>query len=476
MNLSTRSMSLLVAVALNLLGFLSPLPAEPVTIRVFHSTDCPHCVEALAFLRDLRDACPDIEIVTHEVHQEREYWLRFTEEHQLPRGVYPLSVIGKRGFVGFLEGEGPLEQDPSGKGYLGYSSQILAAVESAGSQCDLGAFVASREEGGPGTQNEAEIDGDSKSPVRPFLILLAIPLYASTFFVLRRRSAANQVQVWWTAGLLTVTLVSVGVLLWRLPPAHIRGYAEALPFFWFVAIIALADGFNPCAFTVLVILLSLLTHLRRRDAMIILATTFVATSAVMYALFILAFTALGGVALAALGSVIIRVLGVLVLVAGGINLWESLSRSSPVSLSLSDRQKSSLSRRGGHLVQRLQAALDKPNGTRRGAFLAGMGGTVVLASAANLAELGCTAVLPMVYIARLYGRYGLVIAAPHVVWTGLYAAVYVLPLAVVAVGSTILLHRGRMSAAAGRGLKGCAGLLMVVFGLSMVLRPEWIGL
>lgn len=452
-----------------------PLSGDPVTVKVFYSNDCPFCVHALKFLREIESFCPEVEIRTHNVYLEKEYWQQYTREHGLPEGVYPLVIVGGNGFVGFLRGEGPLERHPRGKAFLGYSSQIARAIQEEGVPCDLTAFSAPGDiDVSPETPDGAaghleDSNGDTQSPARNAWVLLVIPLYAGSYLPLRKKLRDNNRRTWWIGGLTILSLGVLGYTIWSLPEAAIRGFADSLPFPGFVAIVAFADGFNPCAFTVLVILLSLLTHLRRREAMVLLAGTFVITSAVMYALFILAFALVGGWFLASFGTVVLQVLGALVVAAGTINLAEGLGLPVPASLSLSPDRKTALSKRAGRIV----AGVRKSNG---GALGAGIAGTVVLASTANLAELGCTAVLPLVFIARLFGRFGPEIGAPHLWWTAVYAGIYVVPLAAVAGGSVFLLRRGRLSAKTGGVLKVVGGVFMLAFGLGMLLRPEWLGI
>jgi glutaredoxin len=452
------------------------LPGDPVTVKVFHSLDCPYCVLALEFLRELESVCPEVEIQTHDVYLEREYWQQYTREHGLPEGVYPLMVVAGEGFVGFLRGEGPLERHPTGKAYLGYSTQIARAIQEEGVTCDLTAFVDPPEDTSPpetadsaGNRRVGGPNSEAQSPGRSFWLLLAIPLYAASYLPLGKTLREERRRTWWIGGLMVVSLGVFGYTVWSLPEAAIRGFADSLPFPGFVAIVAFADGFNPCAFTVLVILLSLLTHLRRREAMMVLAGTFVATSAVMYGVFILAFAVVGGWFLATFGSVVLRLLGALVVAAGTINLAEGLGLPVPASLSLSPDRKTALSRRAGRIVTRVQKSGGK-------ALWGGIAGTVFLASAANLAELGCTAVLPLVFIARLFGRFGPEIGAPHIWWTAVYAGIYVVPLGAVAGGSVLLLRRGRLGASTGRALKIAGGVFMLAFGLGMLLRPEWLGI
>ncbi len=459
------------AVLLSVITVAPPtLPGDPVTVKVFYSRDCPYCIDALEFLREMVSVCPEVEIQTHDVYLEKEFWQQYTREHGLPEGLYPLAVIGGEGFVGFLRGEGPLELDPTGKAYLGYSSQIARAIQEEGVTCDLTAFVEPPET--PESADDGSLEdpnSEAQSPGRSFWLLLVIPLYAASYLPLGKTLREERRRTWWIGGLMVVSLGVLGYTVWSLPEAAIRGFADSLPFPGFVAIVAFADGFNPCAFTVLVILLSLLTHLRRREAMMVLAGTFVATSAVMYGVFILAFAVVGGWFLATFGSVVLQLLGALVVAAGTINLAEGLGLPVPASLSLSPDRKTALSRRAGRIVTRVQKSGGK-------ALWGGIAGTVFLASAANLAELGCTAILPLVFLARLFGRFGPEIGAPHIWWTAVYAGIYVVPLGAVAGGSVLLLRRGRLGASTGRALKIAGGVFMLAFGLGMLLRPEWLGI
>ena len=164
--------------------------ADPVTVRVFHSPDCPYCVEALAFLERLQESCPDIEIVSHNVYQEQRFWQQYTRERNLPGGVYPLIVVGPRAFVGFLQGDGPLEADPTGTAYLGYSAQIARALREYGAECDLTSIVAPGEENAGSAESMGalgEAPVRAELPVHAAWLLLVIPIYAASYIPLRKR-------------------------------------------------------------------------------------------------------------------------------------------------------------------------------------------------------------------------------------------------------------------------------------------------
>ncbi len=385
----------------------------PAHVRVFISKNCPYCHEVLDFLNSLQPHCSNFLVQTHEIHDEKEFWKEYTRERDLPAGIYPLTVVGEKCFVGYLEGVGPLEPDPTGKAYLGYGNQILKAIKAEGVECDFDTAPITQEKQDENILTEIE-----------------------------RRSADTS-------------------------------------FWYFTSLVALADGFNPCAFTVLLILLSLLMHLRNRSLMFLIAATFVFTSAIMYAFFIFGFLWVGGWLLSSYGYIVLRVLGFLVVTAGTMSVLEGIGKPLPISFSLTSDQKAGLSRRAGRIIHRL-----KPNtisgsnniaSKRMFAVAGGIGGTVVLAVAANITELGCTAVLPMVFVSRLVGRYGSEIGIVHLLWIGYYAGIYIFPLAGIGVGSVIFLKRGRMGPTAGRILKLVGGTVMLAFGLVMLFRPDIMG-
>ncbi|MEM1167751.1 MAG: hypothetical protein AAGJ08_01320 [Cyanobacteria bacterium P01_H01_bin.35] len=111
-------------------------------------------------------------------------------------------------------------------------------------------------------------------------------------------------------------LISLFFFITFTPDAIIKQFAQGLPFPLFVSTIGLADGFNPCVFTVLIILLSLLSYTKSRIDMTLIGSTFVATSGVMYFLFIMIMILVGSVFLEKYGTIFMLVLEVIITLAG----------------------------------------------------------------------------------------------------------------------------------------------------------------
>jgi glutaredoxin len=154
----------------------------------------------------------------------------------------------------------------------------------------------------------------------------------------------------------------------------------SLPALTFV--IALVDGFNPCAMWVLLFLISLLLGMQDRKKMWILGTAFIITSAFVYFLFLSAWLNL----FLFLGFVVwVRILiGSVSLAVGGYQVRDFfVNKSGGCKVT------------GGEKRKRIFDWLKEI--TQKKEFLIALGGIVLLAFAANLVELVCSAGLPAIF-------------------------------------------------------------------------------
>lgn len=236
-------------------------------------------------------------------------------------------------------------------------------------------------------------------------------------------------------------------LFGRVDPASL-----SLPLFTLT--IAALDAFNPCAFFVLLFLLSLLAHQKNRRRMLLIGGIFVATSGLMYFAFMAAWLnvfqllgTLGWITLAA---------GLLAIVVGLINIKDFFAGARGPSLSIPESAKPGIYRRARAVLQSESS----------GAML---GATVLLAVAANFYELLCTAGFPMVYT-RL-----LTLAEPSTAaryaWLALYNLIYVLPLLLIVLVFVGTLSAHKLSEREGRLLKLLSGTMMLELGLLLAFAP-----
>jgi hypothetical protein len=220
-------------------------------------------------------------------------------------------------------------------------------------------------------------------------------------------------------------------------------------------VLAGLDAFNPCAFFVLLFLLSLMVHVRSRARMALVGGVFVLFSGLLYFVFMAAwlnlFLVVGYLPLVTIGA------GLVALLVAAINIKDFVWPRKGISLSIPERAKPGLYRRTRDLV----------NAANLPAMLAG---TVVLALAANAYELLCTAGFPLVFT-RILTLADLATPA-YYGYLALYNLVYVLPLLAIVVVFVATLGARKLQDEEGRMLKLLSGLMMLGLGLVLLLAPE----
>ncbi len=215
------------------------------------------------------------------------------------------------------------------------------------------------------------------------------------------------------------------------------------------------DAFNPCAFFVLLFLLSLLAHAHSRRRMLLVGGVFVVFSGLLYFLFMAAwlhfFLVLEGLrAVTLIAGLVAGALAV-------INIKDFFLAGQGPSLEIPEGRKPGLFAR----MRGLLAADSLP------AMLAG---TVVLALAANTYELLCSTGFPLVYTRAL--TLNELSTAGYYLYLAFYNLVYVLPLLVIVVVFTFTLGSRKLSAGEGRVLKLLSGLMMLGLGAVLIAAPE----
>lgn len=422
---------------------------EPVEIYFFYSKSCPHCHEQIPLMQALEENNPEIKILAYEIHDSNKIWDSFLKKYNIKYRGFPRTFIGDISFVGYSSSAVALEYSDVVQGYHGNRVQIVKAIEKRiGHKVSLGDFLEKHKE--------------KNVSLTSFWPLLLPPLYLMSFIFMRRYFSEENKKRLWQAGFAATFIISFFLFLAQLPGATVQAYAQSLPYPLFVGAIALADGFNPCAFTVLIILLSLLTYTKSRRDMALLGGTFIVTSAVMYFIFIMVLVLIGGFFLEQYGQIIMLLLGAGIAAAGILNVKDFFFFDKGVSLSLSEKQKLQFSQKASGIVKDL--------GKKGGKLYLAIGGTIMLGIVVNLVELGCTAILPVVYLTTLVSRYDSYTA--YSIWTAFYCLIYILPLLAILANFIYFFKSVRLSEQQGRLLKLTSGAFMVFFGLLMIFKPE----
>jgi thiol-disulfide isomerase/thioredoxin len=231
--------------------------------------------------------------------------------------------------------------------------------------------------------------------------------------------------------------------------------AETVSLPVFTIAVAGLDAFNPCAFFVLLFLLSLLVHARSRWRMALVGGVFVVISGVMYFAFMAAwlnvFLVTGQLRWVTMAA------GLIALTIAIFNVKDFFFPDTTGSLSIPESAKPGLFAR----MRRL---------TTGDALPTVLLGTIALAAVANAYELLCTAGFPLVFTRVLtLNELG---TSTYYAYLVLYNLVYVVPLLVIVGVFVWTLGSRKLSENEGQFLKLMSGMMMLGLGLLLVFKPN----
>jgi hypothetical protein len=225
----------------------------------------------------------------------------------------------------------------------------------------------------------------------------------------------------------------------------------------FTLTIGLIDGFNPCAMWVLLFLLSILVNLHDRGKILAVAGTFVVISGLAYLAFMAAwlnvFLLIGYMRPAQI------TLGILAVIIGVIHVKDFFAFKWGVSLSIPESAKPGIYARVREIVMAKY-------------LLAAVCGAMVLAILVNAVELLCSAGLPAMYTQILTLR--------NLPWweNYLFLILYILAYMfddLIMVGIVVItLTKTKLQETGGRWLKLISGSVILLLGMLMVFKPEWL--
>ncbi len=219
-------------------------------------------------------------------------------------------------------------------------------------------------------------------------------------------------------------------------------------------ILAGLDGFNPCAFFVLFLLLSILVYAQSRKKMLLVGGIFVFFSGLIYFLFMAAWLTL----FLQVGQlkIITITAGLIALIISTINIKDFFFFKKGLSLTIPEKAKPKLFDRMRKLLK----------ATSMSSIILG---TIILAIAANIYELICTVGFPMLFT-RVLTLHNLS-TFYYYLYLIFYNVIYIIPLAIVVLIFSITLGAKKLTEWQGQVLKLISGLMMLVLGLVLLINP-----
>jgi glutaredoxin len=381
---------------------LPALVQQKTVIYFFWGKGCPHCEEERQFLERMKREQPSLEIKDYEVWHNNEN-----------AGLMALMLRANG-----MKSSGVPVTFVSDKMFSGFTARSMAAIEKELKKCGL-TPCADPAEALRKTATE-ELAGQS------------LPFAAST-----TASVGGDAQD------SSVTIPFFGDLDVSNSPLPVL-----------TLLIAGMDSFNPCAFFVLLTLLSMLVHAQSRNKMLLIGGIFVFFSGFIYFLFMSAwlnlFLVMGHVA------VITTLAGCVSVVIAGINIKDFFLFQQGVSLSIPDSAKPKL-------FDRMRKLL------RSDSLVSILIGTTVLAVVANFYELLCTAGFPMVFTRIL--TLNNLSTPTYYLYLVLYNVIYVVPLFIIVLCFSLTLGKRKLSEWQGRVLKLVSGTMMLGLGMVLLIDP-----
>jgi len=391
-------LSLFLGLCLFFISVGKVLAVGDLTIYLFYSQSCPHCKEELVFLNDLDKRYDNVDLEKLEI-SEREnlvLWQKTGERLGLKVGTVPFTVIGERYLDGYLN------KETSGKMI---EETVKQALEEGA--VDLVEEIKKKiEESEVGEVKEVEANKISDK--------LTLPVFGE---------------------------VNVKKL--------------SLPIITFL--IALLDGFNPCAMWTLLFLISLLLGMKDRKRMWLLGGVFIGVSGAVYFMIMAAW--LNVFLLVGFVKWIKILIGLFALGAG----WYSLRdwwRNKDGACKVTESEKR----------QKTFAKLKKI--TQNQKLVLALGGIALLAVAVNMVELVCSAGLPAIFTQILimnklssWQYYGYLL---------FYILIFMLDDLIVFIIAMTTLKAIGIDGKYSRWSRLIGGILMVVIGILMLFKPEWL--
>ena len=223
-------------------------------------------------------------------------------------------------------------------------------------------------------------------------------------------------------------------------------------------ILGFVDGFNPCAMWVLLFIISMLFGMKDRRKMFILGFAFLFTSALFYFLSMLGINLI----LDFITTDQIRdLIGIVAIIFGIYNLYIYFrDRKLEDGCQIVDEKKR----------KTIMAKVKKIKNARN--FFIALGGIIVLAISVNMVELACSAGFPMVFneilVANEIGGF------MRIIYLLLYVFFYMIDDMVVFTISMCTLSIAGMTTKYNKLIKIIGGILMLIMGLLLIFKPEWI--
>lgn len=223
-------------------------------------------------------------------------------------------------------------------------------------------------------------------------------------------------------------------------------------------LIGFVDGFNPCAMWVLLFLISMLIGMNDRKKMWILGISFLLTSGLVYLLFMIAW--LNAATLLLTVKWFRLVIGLVAIVGAMFNLTGYFKHKDDTGCNVVDDKKRN------KIFDKIRKFTNEKN------FFLAIVGAMTLAISVNIIELACSAGLPVMFT-QILSMNNLTIIQ-EILYIGLYMLFFMLDDLIIFFIAMRTMELTGFSTKYGKLSKMIGGILLLVIGILMIFKPEWL--
>jgi cytochrome c biogenesis protein CcdA len=221
-------------------------------------------------------------------------------------------------------------------------------------------------------------------------------------------------------------------------------------------ILGFVDGFNPCAMWILLFLINMLIGMKDKKKMLIIGSAFLLTSGLVYFLIMLGISNV----LSFLSTSIVRlIIGIIALLVGTYNVYKFIkTRKEDTGCEVVDEKKR----------KTILKMIKKITNSEK--MIIALVSVVILALLVNVLELACSSAFPAVFSEIL--AVNEITGIPRILYLLLYTFFYMIDDFIVFVIAVATLELSTTSTKYGKYSKIVGGIIMILVGLLLILKPE----
>lgn len=218
------------------------------------------------------------------------------------------------------------------------------------------------------------------------------------------------------------------------------------------------DGFNPCAMWILIFLITMLFNMKDKKKMWILGITFIATSGLVYLLFMISWLNL---TIFLTKIILIRlIISIFAIIFGMVNIYKYMNtKNKDIGCNVTNEKQRN------KIMEKIKKIVTEK-------FVLSILGIIILAISVNILELVCSLGLPVVFTQVL--AVNTLKIWHYILYVGIYILFFLLDDILIFIIAMKTLSIKGISSKYEKYSHLIGGIIMLILGLLMVLKPDWL--